>query len=167
MAFKFVVLFFACSAVASAAFIPVNNNGGTDLMQKQQQTYIDNQSNNIEQLRRQDEYLRNIDRSSDSFQNAFSRQQSDRLRDNEYRRTNWLWANNQNNRNIWQNQQQEQWSHSGNNWGSYPQNQQQRYWSDWSVAQASNYPRSWSGRSWNGPYNSRVSFSSPLVSYHY
>lgn len=166
MAFK-LILAVAFVYAASAARIPQQ---GSDLIQRQQNSFLDNMSNNNEQLRRQDEYLRNIDHSAVSIQNPNFQQQSNRLQDNEYRRTNWLYDGNQQNRNIYQNQEQDQTNRQRPDAQAlldHLQNQLQRQLlgEPLLIAQAStNYPIL---RSWTSPYNSRVSFNSPLVSYRY
>lgn len=144
----------------------INQDGGRreDVqVQRQENTFLDNQSNTNQQLRRQDEYLRNIDHSAVSIQNPNFQQQSNRLQDNEYRRTNYYYDANHQNRNIYQNQEQEQMQQQQN-----PQFQlyRQIYAEPLLIAQASSYPQII--RNWNAPaYNSRVSFNSPLVSYRY
>lgn len=161
MALKIIlILAFACSA--SAASIPLLSDNSQDLVQRQQNTLLDNQSINNEQLRRQDEYLRNIDHSAVSVRNPNFQHESNRLQDNEYRRTNYYYDGDQQNHNIYQNQEQEQIS-------------RQRPDSNLLLGQllgqpllitqaTNNYPML---RSWALPYNSRVTFNSPLVSYRY
>lgn len=148
----------------------LQNNDGSNLIQRQQNTLLDNQSANNEQLRRQDEYLRNIDHSAISIQNPNFQQQSNRLQDNEYRRTNYFYDGNQQNRNIYQTQEQDQISRQrpdANLLLNQLQNQLQRQLLEEPllIAQATNnYPIL---RSWTSPYSSRVTFNSPLVSYRY
>lgn len=175
MAFKF-LLFGVLAYTVSAALIPQqiallqNNDGGSDLIQRQQNTMLDSRTINNEQLRRQDEYARNIDQSSDLIQSDFLRQQSNRLRDNEYRRTNYLYNNNQQQRNVYQSQEQDQISRQrpdANYLLTQLQNQLQRQLlgESFLISQATNnYPIL---RSWTSPYSSRVTFNSPLVSYRY
>lgn len=146
-----------------------NEDAVQQLQQRQENTFIDNRSNSNEQLRRQDEYLRNIDHSAVSIQNPNFQQQSNRLQDNEYRRTNYYYDANQQERQIYQNQEQEQQQQLKRQPQTQPQYQfiRQLYGEPLLIAQASSaYPII--RNNWNAaPYNSRVSFNSPLVSYRY
>lgn len=164
-----------CAAAAaripqSNAVVSVNPEHSSVQGQRQQNTLVDNRSSNNEQLQRQDEYLRSIDQSSNQIQNDYYQQQSNRLQDNEYRRINYYYAGNQQDRNIYQNQQQDQYIQPAGQSrpdAQYLINQLERQlYEPILVAQATNnYPLY---RNFYTPaYNSRVTFNSPLVSYRY
>lgn len=173
MAFKLVmVAAIVCSA--AAARIPqqiavVATNPGVDMIQgqRQQNSLVENRSSNAEQLQRQDEYLRSIDQSSNQFQNDYYQQQSNRLQDNEYRRINYYYTGNQEDRNIFQNQQQDQYSQARPDAQVLINQYERQLYEPLLVAQTTNnFPYSY--RNFYRPtYTSRVNFNSPLVSYRY
>lgn len=173
MALKlFLVAAFAYAA--TAAHIPqpiqvVNNNPSVETIQgqRQQNTLVENRSSNAEKLQRQDEYLRSIDQSSNQFQNDYYQQQSNRLQDNEYRRINYYYAGNQQDRNIYQNQQQDQYQQNRPDAQVLINQFERELYEPLLVAQATNnFPYNY--RNFYTPtYTSRVNFNSPLVSYRY
>ncbi|XP_063701995.1 uncharacterized protein LOC134832037 [Culicoides brevitarsis] len=166
MAFKFVLLV-ALAYCASAAHIHPNAMMAS---QHRSDTRIDNQSQSAEQLQRQDEYLRNIDHSSDSIQNDYYQQHSNRLRDNEYRRVNYYYAGNQQDRNQYQNHESDQFAqHQSPDAMHAIRHYQRQMYEPLMIASATNsYPMFRSYQQHHmGPYNSRVTFNSPLVSYRY
>lgn len=175
MAFKLVLIaaLVCAAAAASTARMPqpvtvVQSNPVGDVLQgqRQQNTLVENRSTNAEQLRRQDEYLRSIDQSSNQVQNDFYQQQSNRLQDNEYRRINYYYVGNQEDRNVYQNQQQDQYRQARPDAQYLTEQFERQLYEPLLVAQATNnYPVY---RNFYTPaYNSRVTFNSPLVSYRY
>lgn len=153
---------------ASAAHMGHNPNA-LIASQHHTDTRIDNQSQSAEQLQRQDEYLRNIDHSSNSFQNDNYQQHSNRLQDNEYRRVNYYYAGNQQNRNQYQNREVDQYSQQSPDAVHAIRQYQRQMYEPLMIASATNsYPlfRSYQQHHMS-PYNSRVTFNSPLVSYRY
>lgn len=162
----------ALAYCTSAAHIHHNPNAMMAASQHQSDVRIDNQSQSAEQLQRQDEYLRNIDHSSNSIQNDYYQQHSNRLQDNEYRRINYYYAGNQQDRNQYQNREVDQYSQqqSGGDAAHAIRHYQRQMYEPLLIASATNsYPlfRSYHHQQRLSPYNSRVTFNSPLVSYRY
>lgn len=146
-----------------------NSNNGSIASQHHHDTVVNNRVNSAEQLQRQDEYLRNIDHSINTIKNDWYQQHSNRLQDNEYRRTNYYYAGNQNQDNHYQNHEINQFSKQNTSPNYLIHQFQRQMYEPLIVAQATNnYPiyRTYYHHSTN-PYNSRVTFNSPLVSYRY
>lgn len=163
---QFVVLV-TLAYCASAAHIMPNPNAMI-ASQRQSDTHIDNQSQSAEQLQRQDEYLRNIDHSSNSIHNDYYQQHSNRLQDNEYRRINYYYAGNQQDRNQYQNREVDQYSQRSADAAHAIRQYQRQMYEPLLIASATNsYPLFRTYQQRLSPYNSRVSFNSPLVSYRY
>lgn len=163
-----------CSVAAARISQPiavVPTNTGIDVIhgQRQQNTLVENNLSSDEKLQRQDEYLRSIDQSSNQFQNDFYQQQSNRLQDNEYRRINYFYTGNQQDRNIYQNQQQYQYRQQTRPDAQILINQHERQlYEPLLIAQATNnFPYSYQPKFYQSAYTSRVNFNSPLVSYRY
>lgn len=145
-----------------------NPNTGLIASQHQSDLRIDNQSQSAEQLQRQDEYLRNIDHSSNSIQNDYYQQHSNRLQDNEYRRVNYYYAGNQQDRNQFQNREVEQYTqHQSPDATQAIRHYQRQLYEPLLIASATNSYPLFRYQQRISPYNSRVTFNSPLVSYRY